>query len=47
MIMRPFRCGIIADTHGFLSMAVHRIFENVDEIFHAGDIGDEHFYFNR
>lgn len=31
--------GIISDTHGFLDPSVYKIFENCDEIWHAGDIG--------
>jgi uncharacterized protein len=33
------RFGIISDTHGHLDPRVARIFEGVDHIFHAGDIG--------
>lgn len=32
--------GLISDTHGALSSRVFRFFENVDEIWHAGDIGN-------
>ena len=35
-----YHIGIIADTHGFLTNAVHDVFQNVDLIFHAGDIGN-------
>lgn len=31
--------GLIADTHGFLDPAVLYSFQNVDEIWHAGDFG--------
>lgn len=31
--------GLIADTHGFLDPAVLKSFQNVDEIWHAGDFG--------
>ncbi len=31
--------GIISDTHGFLSPAIIEHFKEVDQIFHAGDIG--------
>ncbi len=31
--------GLISDTHGFLDPRVFRCFENVDEIWHAGDFG--------
>ena len=32
--------GIISDTHGRLPQAVATVFQNVDLIIHAGDIGD-------
>jgi len=32
--------GLLSDTHSTLSNRVFRFFENVDEIWHAGDIGD-------
>jgi putative phosphoesterase len=35
------RIGLLSDTHGFLDEAVFRYFERCDEIWHAGDIGDE------
>jgi uncharacterized protein len=35
------RIGIIADTHNFLPAAVFDVFSGVDQIIHAGDIGDE------
>ena len=34
-----YRIGVISDTHGYLSSAVFRIFEGVQLILHAGDIG--------
>lgn len=34
------RLGLIADTHGRLRPEVFDIFEGVDHIFHAGDVGD-------
>jgi putative phosphoesterase len=37
----PRRIGVISDTHGFLHPAVFRIFEGVELIIHAGDIGDD------
>ena len=37
---RMFRAGILSDTHGFLHPRVLHFFEKVDEIWHAGDIGD-------
>ena len=35
------RIGLISDTHGFLDEAVFRHFENCDEIWHAGDFGND------
>jgi len=35
-----FSAGILSDTHGFLHPRVLHFFEKVDEIWHAGDIGD-------
>lgn len=35
------RLGIISDTHGHLPNEVFGIFEKVDHILHAGDVGDE------
>jgi putative phosphoesterase len=32
--------GLISDTHGLLRNEVYRVFEHVDEIIHAGDVGD-------
>lgn len=32
--------GLISDTHGLLRNEVYRVFEDVDEIVHAGDVGD-------
>ena len=32
--------GLLSDTHGFLPDAVFKHFEKVDEIWHAGDIGN-------
>ena len=37
---RPFRIGVIADTHGLYDPAVEQYFAGVTEILHAGDIGD-------
>ncbi|MFN4086597.1 MAG: metallophosphoesterase family protein [Spirosomataceae bacterium] len=31
--------GLISDTHGYLDPAVFHFFKDVDEIWHAGDIG--------
>ncbi len=35
------RIGIISDTHGFLDEAVFKHFENCNEIWHAGDFGND------
>jgi uncharacterized protein len=35
------RIGLISDTHGFLDDTVFDHFKNCDEIWHAGDFGDE------
>jgi len=32
--------GLISDTHGLLRNEVYGVFEGVDEILHAGDVGD-------
>jgi len=32
--------GLISDTHGLLRNEVYGVFEHVDEIVHAGDVGD-------
>ena len=37
---KPFRIGVIADTHGLFDPAIERHFKGVDRIIHAGDIGD-------
>ncbi|HUT53980.1 MAG TPA: metallophosphoesterase family protein [bacterium] len=34
------RIGIIGDTHGFLPAGVARVFQGVERIIHAGDVGD-------
>ncbi|NNC31857.1 metallophosphoesterase family protein [Longimicrobium terrae] len=34
------KLGIISDTHGMLRAEVFTVFEGVDHILHAGDIGD-------
>jgi len=34
------RIGLLSDTHGFVNERLFSFFENVDEIWHAGDIGD-------
>lgn len=35
------KIGLLSDTHGYLDPTLLRYFENVDEIWHAGDIGSE------
>jgi hypothetical protein len=35
------KIGLIADTHGKLHPKIFDIFQNVDHIIHAGDIGEE------
>lgn len=39
---KPYRIGVISDTHGFLPAAALERFDGVDLILHAGDIGNEH-----
>lgn len=34
------KIGLISDTHSFFDSRILKYFENVDEIWHAGDIGD-------
>ncbi len=34
------RIGLLSDTHGFINERLFSFFENVDEIWHAGDIGN-------
>ena len=38
------RIGLLSDTHGFLDEAVLRHFVSVDEIWHAGDVGNKEVY---
>jgi len=35
------RIGLISDTHGFLDPKVYDYFQEVDQIWHAGDVGHE------
>ena len=35
------RLGLISDTHGLLRPKVHTVFEGVDVILHAGDVGGD------
>lgn len=34
------KIGLLSDTHGFIDESVYTFFNNVDEIWHAGDIGN-------
>jgi putative phosphoesterase len=34
------RIGLLSDTHSFVDSKIYKYFENVDEIWHAGDVGD-------
>lgn len=34
------RIGLVSDTHGLLRNELYALFEDVDEILHAGDVGD-------
>ena len=34
------KIGVISDTHGWLDPRVEKLFDGVDHILHAGDIGD-------
>lgn len=36
---QPLKIGVISDTHGYLDPKVLQIFQGVDHILHAGDIG--------
>ncbi len=36
------KLGLISDTHGFLDPRLPKIFQGVDHILHAGDIGPDH-----
>ena len=33
------RIGLLSDTHGYLDPKIFDYFEDVDEIWHAGDVG--------
>ncbi len=35
------RIGLLSDTHGWLHPSIYKYFEECDEIWHAGDIGNE------
>ncbi|MDG1333633.1 MAG: metallophosphoesterase family protein [Crocinitomicaceae bacterium] len=34
------RIGLMSDTHGFIDPKIYEYFKDVDEIWHAGDVGD-------
>ena len=34
------KIGLLSDTHGFVDPKIYNYFKDVDEIWHAGDIGD-------
>jgi uncharacterized protein len=36
------KIGLLSDTHGALDVDVFKYFKECDEIWHAGDIGDQH-----
>ena len=36
-----YRLGVISDTHGYLPLRALRVFQGVDVILHAGDIGSQ------
>jgi uncharacterized protein len=38
--LRMIKVGLLSDTHGFFDDKLKKFFENVDEIWHAGDIGN-------
>ncbi len=33
------KIGVVSDTHGYLDPALSSLFDGVDEILHAGDVG--------
>ena len=35
------RIGVVSDTHGYLDPYILELFEGVDLIIHAGDVGDK------
>lgn len=37
--MKSLQIGLLSDTHGYLHPGIFTFFEDVDEIWHAGDIG--------
>ena len=41
LLIDMIRIGLISDTHGFLDEAVFKHFESCDEVWHAGDFGND------
>jgi uncharacterized protein len=41
MVEKKIRLGIVSDTHGLVRPELRALFEGVDAILHAGDVGDE------
>ncbi len=39
-LKKKLRIGVISDTHGLLRNEIYGVFKGVDEILHAGDVGD-------
>jgi putative phosphoesterase len=39
-VSESLRIGVVSDTHGLLRNEVYAAFDGVDEILHAGDVGD-------
>jgi putative phosphoesterase len=39
-VSERLRIGLVSDTHGLLRNEIYAAFDGVDEIFHAGDVGD-------
>ena len=35
-----FKIGLLSDTHGYYDPRIASLFGEVDEIWHAGDVGD-------
>ena len=33
------RIGLLSDTHGFVDPKIYKHFKDLDEIWHAGDVG--------
>lgn len=38
-IHRMIKVGLLSDTHGFIDPKIFEVFKDVDEIWHAGDLG--------